>query len=205
MAMIKKSFIATITILIILISLLVGLQAIEVAKANPAPYDSSGTSNLEVSIISPQNKTYDTNNIELIANFGAFPGVWYISYSLDGGSYIEIAPGHPLSHTLTETLSLSKLPKGSHSIEVKATAMGGPGGQVTACAHVYFTVTKTLEPQLPSPSPTPTSSPTANLTPTPTIPEFPSWIIPLPFAVIVIIAGLLVYFRKYKHNLVKKL
>jgi hypothetical protein len=51
MAMIKKSFIATITILIILISLLVGLQAIEVAKANPAPYDSSGTSNLEVSII----------------------------------------------------------------------------------------------------------------------------------------------------------
>jgi hypothetical protein len=153
---ITRKTIAGITVSLILISLLVGLQAVEVAKANPVPYDSSGESNVEVSIISPQNKTYDTNNIELIANFGAFPGVWYISYSLDGGSYIEIAPGHPLSHNLTETLSLSQLPKGSHSIEVKATAMANDeDGTVIACSKVNFTITKTLEP-LPSSSPTPT-------------------------------------------------
>lgn len=137
-------------------SILIGMQAVEVVTANPAPYDSSGTSNVEVSIISPQNKTYDSNNIELIANFGAFPGVWYISYSLDGGSYIEIAPGHPLAHNLTETISLSHLSKGSHSIEVKATAMANDeDGKVIACSKVNFAITKTLE-TLPSSNPTPT-------------------------------------------------
>jgi len=141
-----------------------------IVEANPALYNSNATSNVEVSIISPQNKTYDTSNIELVANFAAFPGVWYMGYSLDGGSYMEIAPGHPLAHNLTETLSLSQLPKGSHSIEVKATAMANDeDGKVIAFSKVYFTVTKTLEPPA-SLSPTPT----------PTIPEL-SWLVILPF------------------------
>ncbi|HLN88539.1 MAG TPA: hypothetical protein VK253_00575 [Candidatus Binatia bacterium] len=168
------------------------MQVVEIAEANPAPYDSSGTSNVEVSIISPQNKTYDTNEIELIANFGAFPGVWYIGYCLDGGPYVEIAPGHPLLHNLTETVWLNGLSKASHSIVVKATAMGGPGGQVTACSQVYFTVTKNLEPQSPSPSPA--------TTPTPTVPEYPSWTLPLMLSVMVATAGLLVYFKKHKRR-----
>jgi hypothetical protein len=138
------------------VSILIGIQTVEVVDANPAPYDSSGTSNVEVSILSPQNKTYDSNNIELIVNFGAFPGVWYIFYSLDGGSYIEIAPGHPLAHNLTQTVWLSQLSKGSHSIEVKATAMANDeDGKVIACSKVNFAITKTLE-TLPSSSPTPT-------------------------------------------------
>jgi hypothetical protein len=159
-AMINKS-VARIAVILLLIS----LAAIEVkiTDANPVPYDSSGTSNVEVSIISPQNKTYASNNIELIVNFGAYPGVWYIGYSLDGGTYIEIAPGHPLAHNLTETLSLSQLPKGKHSIEVKATAMANDeDGTVIACSKVYFTITKILEPLV-------SSSPTLTPTPTPTI------------------------------------
>ncbi len=174
-AMVSKSL-ARISVILLLVSLS-ELQTIDSVEANPAPYDSSGTSNVEVSIISPQNKTYDTNDIDLIANFGAFPGVWYIGYSLDGGPYIEIAPGHPLSHNLTETVALNGLSKASHSIVVQATAMGGLGGQVTACSQVYFTVTKTLEPQSPSPSP--------STTPTPTVPEF-SWLMILPLFVFVL-------------------
>ena len=48
---------------------------------------------------------------------------------------IEIAPGHPLGHNLTETISLSELPKGTHSIEGKATAMANDeDGTVIACS-----------------------------------------------------------------------
>jgi hypothetical protein len=141
-----------------------------IVEANPAYDNSIGTSNVEVSIISPQNETYNTNDIELVANFEAFPGVWYMGYSLDNGSYIEIAPGHPLAHNLTETLPLHQLPKGSHSIEVKATAMANDeDGKVIAFSKVYFTITKTLEPLA-------SSSPMSS----PTIPEF-SWLVTLPF------------------------
>ncbi len=47
----------------------------------------------------------------------------------------------------------------------------------------------------------PQSSP--NPTPTPTVPEFPSWTIPLLLG-LTVVAGLLVYHKKHKHNLVKK-
>jgi hypothetical protein len=150
--MINKSFILLVTILFLVNSILAEIQ-VEVVDANPAPYDSSGTSNVEVLIISPQNKTYDSNNIELIVNFGAYPGVWYKGYSLDGSSYIEITPGHLTAHNLTETLSLSQLPEGSHSIEVKAYAMANDeDGKVIACSKVNFAITKTLA-TLPSSSP----------------------------------------------------
>jgi len=151
-----KKLLATTIILTSILALVIGMQVVEVVDANPAPYDSSGTSNVEVSIISPQNKTYDSNNIELIVNFGAYPGVWYKGYSLDGSSYIEITPGHLSAHNLTETLSLSQLSKGSHSIEVKAYAMANDeDGKVIACSKVNFAITKTLE-TVPSSSPTPT-------------------------------------------------
>ena len=144
--MIKKSIILVVTILFLVSSVLAEIQ-VEVVDANPAPYDSSGTSNVEVSIISPQNKTYDTNDLELIVSFGANPGVWYKGYSLDCSSYIEITPGHLSAHNLTETLLLSQLPKGSHSIEVKAYAMANDeDGKVVACSKVNFAITKTLEP-----------------------------------------------------------
>jgi hypothetical protein len=48
------------------------------------------------------------------------------------------------------------------------------------------------------------SSASPNPTPTPTVPEFPSWIIPLLLTIMVASAGLLVYHKKHKHNLVKE-
>jgi hypothetical protein len=49
------------------------------------------------------------------------------------------------------------------------------------------------------------TSPTQNPTPTPTVPEFPSWTIPLLFSIMLATAGLLVYHKKHKPNLVKKI
>jgi hypothetical protein len=49
---------------------------------------------------------------------------------------------------------------------------------------------------IPETSATPSSSP--NPTPTPTVPEFASWTIPLLFGLMLAIAGLLVYNKKYK-------
>jgi len=51
--------------------------------------------------------------------------------------------------------------------------------------------------ELPSPSPSP------NPTLTPTVPEFPSLTIPLLLSIMLASAGLLVYHKKHKHNLVK--
>jgi len=178
----RKAIFALIALLI-LIFLMQPVVQVLVAKANPAPYDSSGGSNVEVSIISPQNRTYDSNDVDLVANFGAFPGVWYISYSLDDGSYVEIAPGHPLLHNLTETVALSQLPNGTHSVEVRATAMANDeDGTVVACSKVYFAVTKTLEPLESS-------------SPTPTVPEL-SWLMILPLLLSVFSVAVILRYRK---------
>ncbi len=48
------------------------------------------------------------------------------------------------------------------------------------------------------------ASASPNPTPTPTVPEFPLWTIPLLFSIMVASAGLLVYHKKHKHNLVKE-
>ena len=57
-------------------------------------------------------------------------------------------------------------------------------------------------PVITSPTPTQTQTPTNTPLPTPTVPEFPSWTIPL-LLNIMVAAGLLVYHKKHKHNLVK--
>ncbi len=48
------------------------------------------------------------------------------------------------------------------------------------------------------------TSPSPNSTPTPTVPEFSSLTIPLLLTITLVLAGLLVYHKKHKHNLVKK-
>ena len=46
--------------------------------------------------------------------------------------------------------------------------------------------------------------PSSELTPTPSVPEFPSWTIPFLLTITMAAAGLLVYHKKHKHNTVKK-
>jgi hypothetical protein len=70
-----------------------------------------------------------------------------------------------------------------------------------------ITASNAITSPAPTPAPTlnsPTPTPTQNPTPTPTVPEFSSCTIPLLFIIMLATAGLLVYHKKHKHNLVKK-
>jgi hypothetical protein len=139
---------------LVLISALLGsataANIVKLAEANPYPYTHCDSSFVTVSVISPENKTYSTNNIQVTITAGAYPGVWFVWYSVDGGSFIEVAPGHPLGHTFSESLSLNRLSRGSHNIVAKAIAIASdnPEGIVTAYSQVDFTITNVVDPDL---------------------------------------------------------
>ncbi len=207
----KKEALTLAVLLVIFVSLVAEVEFAKLVAANPYPYTNCDSSFVTVSIISPENKTYNTNSILLNITAGAFPGVWFVEYSLDGAEYIEIAPGHPLAHILTETVLVEQLPKGSHSIEVKASAMANDeDGLVIAYSKVYFSITKDLE-TTPSPSPTANSSPSpepiAPISPTPFPTDYAGVglseaeiIIGLAIivAIVIVCSGLLVYLIKRK-------
>jgi hypothetical protein len=177
----KRTALALTLILALLFSAVARTQVINLAVANPEPYSSSGSSNVNVSILSPENKTYDTNNIQVTIAAGAYPGVWYVGYSVDGGPFIEVAPGHALVHNFSESVWLNRLSKSSHNIVAQAIAMANnPEGKVTACSQVYFTIANISEPQ-------------------PSIPQEIIYGIIVAVLVVVISLGLLVYFKKRKH------
>jgi len=157
-AKVKKAALALAVLLVIFISSVVEAEFDNFVAANPYPYTNCNSSFVTVSVVSPESKTYDTNTILLNITAGAYPGVWFLEYRLDGAEYMEIALGHPLAHILTESILIEQLPKGPHTIEVKASAMANDeDGLVIAYSKVYFTITKNLEP---------TSEPT------PTLPNF---------------------------------
>jgi hypothetical protein len=196
----KKTALALI-IFGLLSSYMAVIEIVDFVGANPYPYTNCDSSFVTVSIVSPENKTYNTNSVLLNITAGAYPGVWFLGYSLDDTTYIEIAPGHPLAHILTETVLLEQLPKGSHSIEVKATAMANDeDGQVIAYSKVYFTITKALGPT-PTPIPTSTPKPTSTPSPepTPVLEAFPTSLVLMASVGIALAAiGLFVYFKKRK-------
>jgi len=142
-----KTALAPIIIFVLLVSTWAGIELVSPAEANPYPYTNCDSSFVTVSIVSPENRTYNTNVIQLTITAGGYPGVWYVSYSLDDKPSVEVAPGHPLGHTFNESVRLNPLPKGSHSIVVEAIAMANnPEGKVTAQTRVYFAVAKETQP-----------------------------------------------------------
>jgi len=198
----RKILPATALILALMLSVAAGTQFVDLGRANPYLYTNCGSSFVTVSVLSPENKTYDTNSILVTIFAGAYPGVWYVGYSVDGEPFTELAPEKWDAHTFNESVWLNGLSKGSHNIVAEAVAPApSPVGNVTAHSQVYFTITKILEPQSPSPSPTVTPTPTPTLTPQPTsTPESgPSLFLPTGalFGIAAIIGiGLLVYFKK---------
>jgi hypothetical protein len=130
-------------ILILLVAAMTCKRLVNWAVANPYPYTNCDSSFVTVSLVSPENKTYDSNSILVDITAGAYPGVWFVWYSVDGGPFIEVAPGHPLAHIFSESLFLNRLSRGSHNIVVKAIAMASdtPEGIVTAYSQVDFTIT----------------------------------------------------------------
>jgi hypothetical protein len=145
----KKTTLALALVLALLVSAMTETKLIDWAIANPYPYTNCDSSFVTVSLVSPENKTYDSNSILVNITAGAYPGVWYIWYSVDGGPFVEVAPGHLLGHIFSESLFLDGLSKGSHVIVAKAVAMAdNPDGVVTAYSQVDFTVAKVLESDL---------------------------------------------------------
>ena len=178
----KKTFMAATITSALLVLLVAGIWFVNLAGANPAPYSSFGTSLIEVSIQSPKNMTYSEDSVELTVNVGAFPGVWWVFYSLDNESLIQLTvPGEGLPHYFSKSIQLNGLSEGSHNIVAKAGAMAHePVGTVTACSQVYFSIS---------------TSPTISPTPSPSVPEFQSFAV-VSFLMVTIALSVIFYRRK---------
>ena len=87
-----------------------------------------------ISIVSPENKTYDTTDISL--NFIVDESVIWMAYSLDGQANV----------TVTGNTTLSKLSDGLHSLIVYAEDVAG---NIGASDTVYFSVETAESLQLP--------------------------------------------------------
>jgi hypothetical protein len=108
-------------------------------------------------VLSPENKTYDADNVTL--NFTVSEAASQVSYVLDGGENL----------TAEGNITLADLPNGEHNVTVYATDLAG---HVGASETVYFSV------EVPEPFPTVPVAATSVA------------------AVVVVGAGLLVYFKK---------
>jgi len=153
-AVTKKSVLA-LTLIFALFSIMTEVKLVDWAVANPYPYTNCDSSFVTVSVISPENKTYDSNSILLNITAGAYPGIFFVGYCLDGGPFVQVAPEKWDAHTFSESVWLNELSKGSHYIIVEASAPETPNNVVTDASQVYFTITRDLVPE-PTPSPPPT-------------------------------------------------
>jgi len=153
-AVTKKS-VLTLTLVFALFSIITEVKLVDWATANPYPYTNCDSSFVTVSILSPESKTYDTNSILLNINAGAYPGIFFVGYCLDGGPFVQVAPEKWDRHIFTESVWLNELSQGSHYIIVEASAPEAPNNVVMDSAQVYFTITKDFVPE-PTPTPPPT-------------------------------------------------
>jgi hypothetical protein len=117
---------------------------------------------LNISVNSPQNKTYTTNNISVSISASdpqMHIGPESVAYIVDGGPQVIIATVHIGMHSLTGNTVLS-LPNGPHSlVGIAITWFNGTDG-VFYSSPVYFTVSSDF-----SCTPTPTFTPSQNPTP----------------------------------------
>ena len=187
-----------IAILAFLVSLVAGMQAVEVARANPyrpPPFypPTPNTDPPTITIQSPINATYNLNNIPL--NITVIqPSSWHqnnlttvyinkVSYELDGKIDIlwEQVPPESLSPVLESvtnySATLSNLARGQHTLKVNIVAYSPfDSNQRIVLPQLYWerwnttsqTIRFTVEILAPSPSSTPTLIPSPSPTPSPT-------------------------------------
>jgi hypothetical protein len=105
----KKTALALTLILALLLSLVAGTKLVSQAEANPSPSGPDYT----FRIVSPENKTYRTNNITLSVTSEHAP-FWH--YDVDGVSFQSMI-------WIEDTVSLN-LSDGSHTIVATAFSMG---------------------------------------------------------------------------------
>jgi hypothetical protein len=125
-------------------------------------------------VLSPQNKTYDANNLPLELTVNK-PASW-ISYSLDGQKNV----------TTTTNATLTGLSEGLHTLTVYA---NDTEGNMDTSEAINFSVAQT---STPTPSPTPSPSPIASDQPNPTQPVLDGmqpilW----PWVIVVVVVGVM--------------
>ena len=86
---------------------------------------------IAISVISPQNKTYTTTDVLL--DFDVNEATTWIKYSLDGQA----------NATITESIIMSNLAEGMHSVTVY---VQNTEGQTRTSGPIYFTISQEAEP-----------------------------------------------------------
>jgi hypothetical protein len=179
MAMSKKNLLAGAFIMVLLVSILVGIQSANVAMANP----SWGPNMVPVIMISSpaSNAVYTANNVPLTftvsvpknITYNGYP--WNVpyegEYSIDGVVMGQIRGLNSTTNSFDVVrVNLTEVSEGSHRIEVTA-SMTYPMGIAKGDEVCYFTVASSLPSPSPSvsPSPSPTASPTLSPTIEPTL------------------------------------
>jgi hypothetical protein len=168
-AVVKKAALTLSLMLSFSIWLILGVQLINVTKANP--YSPPvwkyvdpipGTVPTKLTILSPKNNTvYSSGDLNLTAHVtrpetpnSILPGSMWVLYFLDG-NYVEEAGYHevPLSDLDINTV-LHGLSDGSHELMVEAQCFVEPGNytvfSITSSSRVFFTVVDVTSPVISS-------------------------------------------------------
>jgi hypothetical protein len=194
-----KSFMAAITLLLIILSILVGIQAIVLAEANPITYRSP-----RVAIVSPQNGvTFNSSQVTLSVEIQLF-GYTYSSleviswarFAVDNGVTAPLNLDMPSvigpGTMINSTDIIPNLTEGNHTINIFLETSFGESANANATFTTNTQPTPTLSTtptriptpsvsmNFPKPTPSLTSSPTPSpspphgptLTPSPSVPEF---------------------------------
>jgi hypothetical protein len=103
MLMSHKKLSAVIAISTVLVMIVAEAQIASIVSGNPVGY-------LDISVISPETKTYNTNSVPLIFTFEEPEEASWMGYSLDNQQFV----------TVSGNITLSGLTDGDHSIRVYA-------------------------------------------------------------------------------------
>jgi hypothetical protein len=128
MLMSHKKLAAIIAISTVVVMIVAEAQIASLVSANPIGY-------FDISVISPETKTYNANSVPLIFTFGAEGEVLRMGYSLDNQEFIAVSGN----------ATLSGLTDGDHSIRVYANTSFGMRG---ASEIVNFTVQTDVTPPI---------------------------------------------------------
>jgi hypothetical protein len=189
MHMNKRKFIATITVLVLLIISCFGFQFFMGVEANPLPIDTTSP-NLDPPVLaaqSPTNITYSTNNISLNitvtkpSSWGDSNTMREISYTLDGQKYPiwvssvgKEAPDYTFPTIKELSAALNGLADGQHTLKVDVIAQTKyfPNPNFFFASYESFGTSQTIiftvnnsSSNTPSPSPNLTRSPLLSQSP----------------------------------------
>ena len=120
----KKTLLVTALILAILFSVVARTHRVNLAEANPI-YESGDL--VVVRILSPANKSYNTNTVPLIIKADSHLGSWNTKYRVDDGPLVDIGSTGYFSSELNLT-------DGPHSIVATTTSV------THVCAVVNFNI-----------------------------------------------------------------